>query len=137
MNNNTKEAQRWFRQGKRDLQSARINEKEGIYEVACFLSQQSAEKLLKAFLYNNGERNVIGHSILKLIRRCRGYQEEFKLIESDGRNLDKLYIPTRYPNGLPELTPEEFFTIEESKAAITSAVKIAEIVEKYLQLHAE
>jgi HEPN domain-containing protein len=37
-----------------------------------------------------------------------------------------LYIPTRYPNGLPGLTPGESYGREEAEAAIADAKAIVE-----------
>lgn len=59
MNNNEKEALRWFLQGIRDGRTAGRNAENGDNEVACFLYQQAAEKLLKAFLYLKGENPVL------------------------------------------------------------------------------
>lgn len=131
--NNIEEARRWFRQGKIDLDSAQINSNQQIYEVACFLCQQRAEKLLKAFLYYQGEREIWGHSTLKMARICQKYNEEFLSIENECRNLDKLYIPTRYPNGLPELTPEDFYIKEDADLALEHVGKIRSLVERNLK----
>jgi len=35
--------------------------------------------------------------------------------------LDKYYIPTRYPNGLPDLTPGEVYREDDSTRGLTSA----------------
>jgi HEPN domain-containing protein len=53
-------ARRWWRQARRDLESATINADHARHEVACFLSQQAAEKALKAFLYAQGEDPRLG-----------------------------------------------------------------------------
>ena len=42
------------------------------------------------------------------------------------RHLDKLYIPTRYPNGLPDLTPFEVYTEEDARKAIGTARELIE-----------
>ena len=49
------------------------------------------------------------------------------------KELDKLYIPTRYPNGLPDLTPSEVYTEEEASRAIESSKIIFEKIKKILQ----
>ena len=49
------------------------------------------------------------------------------------KELDKLYIPTRYPNGLPDLTPSEVYTEEEAYRAIESSKIIFEKIKKILQ----
>jgi HEPN domain-containing protein len=35
-------------------------------------------------------------------------------------------FPTRYPNGLPDLTPEEVYLAEDAQACIENAKKIIE-----------
>lgn len=40
--------------------------------------------------------------------------------------LDKYYVITRYPNGLPGLIPAEYFDEDEASKAITSANAIIE-----------
>jgi HEPN domain-containing protein len=42
-------------------------------------------------------------------------------LRSAAKALDKLYIPTRYPNGLPDLSPFEVYTDLEAHAAIAAA----------------
>jgi len=44
---------RWFLQGLQDLEDARFNLSGGRYNVACFLAQQSAGKVLKSFLHTD------------------------------------------------------------------------------------
>jgi HEPN domain-containing protein len=133
MNNNAHEAKRWFDQGVRDRAAAESNRANGFHEVACFLCQQSAGKLLKAFLYRRGERTVIGHSTLSLAERCREYDERFAGVLDNCRKLDQLYIPTRYPNGLPDKSPGEFFNETSSQEALGSLGPILELVSEVLK----
>lgn len=128
MNNNEHEAKRWFDQGARDRAAAESNRKHGFHEVACFLCQQSAEKLLKAFLYFQGERMVMGHSTLSLAEKCGQYDERFGGVLDACRKLDQLYIPTRHPNGLPDKTPGEFFNETSSKEALENLQPIFGLV---------
>jgi|LGVF01.1.fsa_nt_gb HEPN domain-containing protein len=51
------------------------------FNLACFLSQQAAEKALKAFLIEN-KKDPWGHSVAEL---C----EEASLIDTDFRNIKK------------------------------------------------
>ncbi|MEL7329747.1 MAG: HEPN domain-containing protein, partial [Cyanobacteria bacterium J06559_1] len=48
----------------------------------------------------------------------------FEAVVDDAKALDKLYIPTRYPDSLAELTPSEAFTGKDADAAIASAQTI-------------
>jgi len=132
MNKNEQEAKRWYLQGKRDLRTAFRNRENEDYEVSCFLNQQAAEKLLKAFLYWKGERVVTGHSTYKLAQRCEDYAKEFSEIVQNCRQLDLLYIPTRYPNGIPDGSPFEFFSDEDARLAQENAEKVATVIDKYL-----
>ncbi|MSS70843.1 MAG: HEPN domain-containing protein [Candidatus Latescibacteria bacterium] len=133
MNNNAHEAKRWFDQGVRDRAAAESNRTHGFHEVACFLCQQSAEKLLKAFLYLQGERMVIGHSTLSLAEKCQAYDERFAGVLDACRKLDQLYIPTRYPNGLPDKTPGEFFNETSSREALESLQPIFALVSEVMK----
>lgn len=132
MNKNEQEAKRWYLQGKRDLRTAFRNRENEDYEVSCFLNQQAAEKLLKAFLYWKGERAVIGHSTFKLAKKCEEYEKEFSELFRSCQQLDLFYIPTRYPNGIPEGSPFEFFSDDNACVAQESAGKVVGIIDKYL-----
>ena len=70
------EAMRWLKQAKEDLFTVEILIKENRFYMACFLSQQVAEKCLNAFLYSKGEEFVFGHSISKLCIDCSKYNKE-------------------------------------------------------------
>lgn len=52
----------------------------------------------------------------------------FERVAKGALLLDRVYIPTRYPNGLPDLTPEEAFLEEDARACIENASKIIEAV---------
>jgi len=99
------------------------------YEWACFQAQQAAEKALKAYLYLKGKRLIISHSIFKLIKECLNFDNEFKNI-LDARELDKYYIPTRYPNGLPDQIPHEFYNLGDAKLCVDYAEKILSLIKK-------
>ncbi|MEL6471041.1 MAG: HEPN domain-containing protein [Cyanobacteria bacterium J06623_4] len=119
-----KEAERWFEQAEDDLSAALALLSANKFSQACFLSQQAAEKSLMAVGYRL-DIDPWGHSCTKLIR---GFPEEerqsFMEVEDDAKALDKLYIPTRYPDALAELTPADAFTEKEAIGAIASAQSI-------------
>jgi HEPN domain-containing protein len=117
MNNNEREALRWYLQGAKDSKTAEKNARAGDFEICCFLFQQAAEKVLKAFLILQGERAVTGHSTAKLAQACQRYDQGYSALARPCAQLDVLYIPTRYPYALPEGTPFEFFTLEQAQKA--------------------
>jgi len=119
------EARRWLETAEEDLEAARILLREGKYSHACFLAQQSGEKAVKALWYFLGE-DPWGHSIHKLILDLpEGIaQKEMAKIQDDAAALDRFYIPTRYPNGLPDLTPGRYYFQKDAEFAIRIAESI-------------
>jgi HEPN domain-containing protein len=120
------EARRWLASARDDLDAARLVAREGKHALACFLSQQSAEKAVKAMHYQQGARRVLGHSVLGLIEKLSPRVPELDALTDIAVELDLLYVPTRYPNGLPAGTPQEVFGAAHSTRAIESAARIIE-----------
>ena len=131
--NPLEEGRRWLLQAERDLDDAEFCLSGKRYNLACFLAQQASEKALKAFLYAKGEEIVFGHSVAELLKRAMEYDESFKDCKS-ASVLDKYYIPTRYPNGLPGGVPYEAFDEADAKRAIELAKSVIEIVKKKLKI---
>ena len=76
-----------------------------------------------------------GHSVIKLIEEFperKIYETRLKTLLKEARHLDKLYIPTRYPNGLPELSPFQVFGEEDAVDGIEAARKILETIKANL-----
>ena len=117
-----KEGERWLAQAAEDLRWATHLANEGGYHLACFLAQQVTEKALKAFLYYKGEEIVLGHSVERLCSAAAAYKAEFREKSKRWSILDGYYIPTRYPNGLPDGIPANVYTEEAAR----DAVKLAE-----------
>ncbi|MDI6808215.1 MAG: HEPN domain-containing protein [Candidatus Eisenbacteria bacterium] len=129
-----KEAKRWLRQGEADLKAARDSLKDKNYEWCCFQSQQSAEKSLKAFLYDLGYTSLTTHSIKMLVRECEKRQKGFSGLMEAARILDTYYIPTRYPNGLDEdIAPVDYYDHEDARRCLDFATLILRTVRKYLK----
>ena len=126
------EANRWLKTARYDLDTAQILLENKRYAHCCFLSQQSAEKALKSIYYFLDEEGW-GHSVLKLIDDMLSLDEKlysrFEPFKEEAVVLDKFYIPTRYPNGLPEITPDVAFTEKEAREGITIAQNILELAE--------
>ena len=133
MNNNEKEALRWYLQGSKDGKTAKKNADNKDYEVACFLFQQAAEKLLKAFLYLQGESPVLGHSTLKLAQKSQKYNEDFQTAYNGCMELDIFYIPTRYPNGIPDGVPYEYFNQGHAQKAEKAYHYILQLIQPYFK----
>ncbi|MCY4374965.1 MAG: HEPN domain-containing protein [Spirochaetaceae bacterium] len=107
----------WFRQARRDLDSARAQVASGFCEWACFISQQASEKALKAVLQKLGGE-AWGHSIVDLLRTLRERVDAPDELHASAVNLDRYYIPARCPNGWASGSPADYFTEEDANAAI-------------------
>lgn len=125
--NRVEEGGRWLLQAEQDLDDARYSFDGKRFHLACFLSQQTAEKALKAFLYARGEERVFGHSVAELCKKATMHDKGFEQIKRVSV-LDKYYIPTRYPNGLPGGVPYEVFDESDAVRAIDLAFEVIEIV---------
>lgn len=115
-------------QAENDLEHARKSLKMQDYNWSCFAAQQSAEKALKAvydFLGGEGW----GHMVTKLLKELPEDKVSVpeKLLEKS-MYLDKLYIPTRYPNGFDSGVPADYYTVREAKEAIRYAADILSFV---------
>jgi HEPN domain-containing protein len=128
-----KEAIRWLEQAVEDLTSAEILFQNRRYYLVCFLSQQIVEKALKAVIYYDGEDLVLGHSVKNLIERVSSIDIKFKQLKEKLPILDSYYIPTRYPNGLPDGIPADVFTQEAAQNALELAKSTVEFVQKYIE----
>jgi HEPN domain-containing protein len=130
VNDATLEAQRWIRAARDDLRLARHAAEGDFHAGACFHAQQAAEKAAKALHFSRGARAVIGHSVRKLLESADS-PDLAELIDG-ARELDLLYIPARYPNGLESGTPGEAFGSSQSARAIGHAQAIVERIETLL-----
>jgi len=132
---NRREAERWFKTAQGDFESAVILLKNNRYAHSCFHAQQSGEKAMKAVWYLL-DADPWGHSITKLIQGLEQVDiktyKKIKGLEKNAVLLDRFYITTRYPNGLPELTPEEAYLEEDAKNCIENAKKIIKVVSSIL-----
>jgi HEPN domain-containing protein len=118
----------WLKQAKRDVAHAHQDLKSGFYEWGCFSAQQGAEKAVKA-LFQHLHAEGWGHSVKKLLESLpETHQASANLIES-GADLDKFYIPTRYPNGFDTGTPEDYYSKKDLESAISHAEKIIRFCE--------
>jgi HEPN domain-containing protein len=129
-----REALRWFRQSEDDFRFVEWVSKESIFfDKGCFIAQQSGEKALKACLYALGERRIIGHSLFEIVDRLSPQETEFQTIIDEAKRLDRFYIPTRYPNGLPGGSPFQVFTAGDLAGALEDLQRILDLCRGYLE----
>jgi HEPN domain-containing protein len=124
-------ARDWLAQGRRDLELARHAAAGGFWEWACFAAQQAAEKGLEALIAAlNGEAR--GHSIVAMAAALPANAAFPAELLDAARRLDRLYIPTRYPNGFDQGAPQDYFTAEDAARAIQDAERTIEFCARYV-----
>jgi len=124
------EGLRWLEQAEADRKGARLLFEGGSYDLACFIAQQISEKALKAFLYAQGEEFVVGHSVEALCRWAAEYDGDFDRLREEVAPLDGYYIPTRYPNGLPDSIPARVYNRSAAEEGLRLADKTVQLVRK-------
>jgi HEPN domain-containing protein len=132
---NVYEALRWLRTGEDDLEAATVLKNNSMFPHACFHAQQAGEKALKA-IWNYADADPWGHSIRRLIEDLEEVDMnrfvQLKGLLKAATILDRFYMPTRYPNGLPELTPREAYLEEDAELCIRQATEILATVKSLL-----
>ena len=124
------EAKRWLEEALWDYETAELLLREKRYNAAAFYAHQVGEKAAKALLYSVNEAPW-GHSVRILIERYaekRGVAVDERLLAS-ARELDRHYIPSRYPNAHPSGTPHEAYDEVVARRALKAARRIIEYVE--------
>ena len=119
------EAKRWFSEALWDYETALILYRAKRWNAVCFYAHQAAEKATKALLYSVNEAPW-GHSVRVLLERffeVRGYEKREDLLTL-ARELDRHYIPSRYPNAHPAGTPHEAYDEETARRALRAAKEI-------------
>lgn len=128
MSESRPEAARWLAAAEEELATARHLAAGGFHAPACFHAQQGAEKAVKAVHYARGARTVLGHNVRALIEALAPRVPALDLLLDAARDLDLLYVPTRYPNGLAAGTPAEAFSAAQAQRALGHAEAVVEAV---------
>jgi len=121
----------WWVQAQADLRHARNARESGDYDWACFASHQSAEKAVKA-VFQRSHSEARGHAVSLLLGSLGDLVDVPEEILDAAKSLDKLYIPTRYPNGLEQGAPTEFYTLREAEEAINFGQQILDFCGNHL-----
>ena len=113
----------WMDEAEGDLEHARSDAATAYYNWACFSAQQSAEKALKAVFQKMGAE-AWGHSVADLLQELSVKIQISEELVKSALELDKAYIPTRYPNAHPSGSPRRRYTEDEARRLIEYAEKI-------------
>lgn len=122
------EWERYLKQGLRNIKSAKGDMEEGDYEWACFKAQQAVELILKGFLRALGKA-ATGHSTIRLLEDISMMNIAMpKEVESCCKELDKVYIPTRYPDAYAWGAPMDYYSEDNAADTIKCAEKVLNFI---------
>ncbi len=79
---------------------------------------------------HKGLNPVWGHSVAELCDDSEKFDPKFHDLKKECSPLDRFYIPTRYPNGLPGGIPADAYTYEDAERALAMAEKITVFVKQ-------
>ena len=113
----------WIDEAEGDIKHARSDLRQGFYNWACFSAQQSAEKAVKA-VFQKMHTEAWGHSVTDLLRELSKKHKVPKELIDKALELDKAYIPTRYPNAHPSGSPRTRYIKQEAERLINYAEEI-------------
>jgi HEPN domain-containing protein len=127
-------ARRWLQTAEEDLAAARTLHDHEMYAASCFHSQQAGEKSIKAIWFFEDE-DPRGHSVKKLVDEFAKKDDFPDLAEVNNfaSLLDKYYIPTRYPNVLPDLTPGQVYTQSDAALGLVAASSFIELCRIWIE----
>ena len=107
----------WLDEAQGDLEHARNDVQGGFYNWACFSAQQAAEKAIKAVFQRMGAE-AWRHSVAVLLKELAKRHDIPGGLSDEALELDKAYIPTRYPNAHPSGSARSRYTKEEASRLI-------------------
>ena len=119
----------WLKQAEHDIEKAQLDIQWEYHEWACFTAHQAAEKAVKAVYYaRHGEAR--GHGIRELLVLLDLPIGE--TLVGHATFLDRFYVPTRYPNGLPAGVPHDYFSRDDAMKAVEAAETILEWCQSHI-----
>ncbi|MBO3800368.1 MAG: HEPN domain-containing protein [Candidatus Brockarchaeota archaeon] len=121
----------WLEQALSDLNHARKDLEDGFYDWACFSAQQAAGKAVKAVFQKIGAETW-GHSIAGLLEELKKHSAIPGSLIDKALELDKAYIPARYPNAHPAGAPFKLYTRNEGERLVGYAGEIIEFCKSLL-----
>jgi len=121
----------WWVQALHDQDAARRTADQGIFDWACFMCQQAAEKALKALVQSRGG-DAWGHSVRELADVVPGDITVPQEVRDALPILDRFYIPTRYPNGIDAGAPAETYNAADAQTALGLCDKVVRFVQGHL-----
>ncbi len=96
------------------------------YDAVCFHAQQCAEKYLKAYLQEHGQRFSRTHNLIALLEQCLEVDPSFEFQRERLKVLDRYAVSFRYPG--------EQATREEARDALRAMREVRAFIRQKLGL---
>jgi HEPN domain-containing protein len=124
-------SRQWFEAAWNDLEAARLLMNGKIYNTACFMAQQAAEKSFKGLIVATGKTYPRSHSLGSLMGEL---PENVDLSALEPGRLDRYYIAPRYPESLPpEGSIVQSYGLRDAQDAINTAEGVVQIMSQWAQ----
>lgn len=121
-------SERWLLFARHDLRMAELALAEGLWGQVCFHAQQCAEKAIKGWLQGRSRQTPRTHRMADLLALIPD-----DLMGDLGPSLlllDRFYIPTRYPDALPDADDAGLPSAADAQDALELArLALAKVVE--------
>jgi len=118
------EVREWIKYSDNDLEAVRqlLTFSPTQIEIVCYLCQQSAEKILKAFWVYSNMRPPKTHDLRLLRDECEKTDKRFEVLQDECARLNDYSSQPRYPSGLELIESDMKLALEDS-AKISEFVK--------------
>ncbi len=127
------EIEAWHEEALWDLENAPLMYDNQRWSSCVFHVHQAAEKACKAFLFSLGKTpwgHIVSVFFADYLQATKKNRDE--LIEC-AKDLDRHYIPSRYPFGSMDIAPHKLYTKKIAAEARCCAKQIVELAKQELQ----
>lgn len=114
-----------------ELQAARDLLVGGHWSWCCFTCQQAAEKALKA-LCEHFRNPQLGHNLNLLLQAVGTHTTVPEPLQVACAQLNRYYIPTRYPNAFDRGAPADQFFEADARQALDYAQEVIRFAESII-----
>ncbi len=115
----------WMRQAEAELQAAKDLPTHGHWFWCCFTCQQAVEKAIKA-IGEHFRQHLIGHDLISLLDELQMFTAIPENVHRACAQLNRHYIPTRYPNAFDRGAPVDKFFEQDAREAVQDAELVLE-----------
>ena len=121
---------KWMDRAGQDLRLIEVIYKEdleGLEDSFCYMCQQAAEKLLKAFVVKNEKSVPRSHDLLYLLGICKKHDPTVLALTDALTVLNEYSVSARYPSDF-----EDKRTVEEAEEAYNFIIEVKNVISGYL-----